>query len=112
MPDPSAVTSSMSRWTVTCVSNMTPRSRWYSSRPASICSVARGSRSRLRTFWDLAYVHAQIRPSRTTYQSGMRCGKPRGPIVAQVTMRSSSRNARTSASDMVIWSRRLTGEAG
>ena len=48
--------------------------------PSSICSVARGSRSRLRTFWDLAYVQAQISPSRTTYQSGIRCGQPREAV--------------------------------
>src|SRR3954447_18863806 len=38
----------------------------------------------------------------------MRCGKPSRPIVAQMTVRSSSRNAPTSASDILIWSRRLT----
>src|SRR3954447_69118 len=66
-------------------------------------------------FWDLANVHAQtsgVAPSpvgRCTYQSGMRCGHPRGPFVAQITVRSSSRNARTTSSDILIWSRRLMG---
>ena len=63
---------------------ITPRSSSYAS-PASTCSVARGSRSRLRTFCDFAYVHAHSSPSRTTYQSGIRCGQPSRPFVAQVT---------------------------
>ena len=33
------------------------------------------------------------RRSRSTYHSGIRCGQPRGPSVAQVTVRSSARNA-------------------
>src|SRR3954451_10104876 len=66
-------------------------------------------------FWDLANVHAQtsgVPPSpvgRSTYQSGMRCGHARGPFVAQITVRSFSRNPRTSSSDILIWSRRLMG---
>ena len=47
---------------------------------------------------------------RRTYHSGIRCGHPRGPMVAQVTVRSSARNAATSASDILICSRRLTRE--
>ena len=88
---------------------MTPRSSWY-SLPASTCSVARGSRSRLRTFWDFANVHAHSSPSRTTYQSGMRCGKPSGRSVAQTTVRSCvEERARPRRRDIRIWSRRLTG---
>src|SRR3954454_8810024 len=66
-------------------------------------------------FCDFENVHAHTSgapPSpvgRRTYQSGMRCGHPRGPFVAHITVRSSSRNARTSSSDILIWSRRLMG---
>src|SRR5664280_3673285 len=45
---------------------------------------------------------------RSTYQSGIRCGQPRGPVVAQVTVRSSARNEAASASLILICSRRLT----
>jgi hypothetical protein len=37
-----------------------------------------------------------------TYHSGMRWAKPSRPIVAQMTVRSSSRNAATSVSDIRI----------
>src|SRR5436190_4749539 len=87
---------------------MTPRSSWY-SLPASTCSVARGSRSRLRTFCDFANVQDHSSSSRTTNQRGMRCAKPSLPCVAQMTVRSSSRNARTSSGVILICSRRLTG---
>ena len=79
--------------------------------PASTCHVTRGSRSRFRTFCDLAYVHAHGSPSRTTYQSGIRCGQPSRPTVARITVRCSSRKAASSASVMRIWSRRLTPRA-
>ena len=68
---------SSSRWITAWASIITPRSSWYSS-PSSTWSVVAASRSRLRTFCDFAYVQAQISPSRTTYQSGIRCGQPRG----------------------------------
>src|SRR3954470_2897696 len=105
---------SRSRWTTTSHSSITPRSASYDA-PVSTWRVARASRSRLRTFWDLANVHAhtcEAPPSpvaRTTYQRGMRCGHPRRPFVAQITVRSSPRNASTSSSDILIWSRRLMG---
>src|SRR3954464_2944821 len=86
--------------------SITPRSSWYSV-PASTCTVARGSRSRFLTFCDEAYVHAHSSPSRTTNQSGMRCGKPSRPLVAQMTVFSSSKNARASSGVILIWSRRL-----
>src|SRR5919112_3427907 len=105
---PTPVTVSRSRWILASHSNITPCRSWYTSRPASTCSVQRASRSRFLTFWDFAYVQDHSVPSRITYQSGMRWGHPRGPIVAHVTTRSSSRNASTSASDIVIASRRLT----
>src|SRR3954451_18240136 len=38
----------------------------------------------------------------------IRCGRPSRPLVAQTTVRSSSRKARTSSSVILIWSRRLT----
>jgi len=86
---------------------ITPRSSRYSV-PASTCSVQRDSRSRLRTFWDFAYVQAQHSPSRSTYQSGIRCGQPSAPTVAHVSVRCSSRNARTSAS-LIAMAARLIG---
>ena len=110
MPTPSTV--STSRWIVDLVSSITPRSSWYCS-PVSTCSVARASRSRLRVFCDLANVHAHssLAPpgpvGRTTYQSGIRCGQPRTPLVAQTTMRCSARKASTSSSVSLIWSRLL-----
>src|SRR5471032_211283 len=45
---------------------------------------------------------------RNTYHSGIRCGQPRGPAVAHVTVRSSARKAAASASLILICSRRLT----
>src|SRR3954449_12628975 len=103
---------SRSRWTTTSHSSITPRSASYDA-PVSTWRVARASRSRLRTFWDLANVHAhtcEAPPSpvaRTTYHSGMRCGQPSRPFVAQITVRSSPRKASTSSSVIVIWERRL-----
>src|SRR6185436_15643603 len=44
-------------------------------------------------------------PLSTMYQSGMRCGRPLGPIVAIVTTRSSPKNACISSSLRVIWER-------
>src|SRR5205807_285122 len=44
---------------------------------------------------------------RTRYHSGIRCGQPRGPCVAQVTTRCSSRKAEISSADMTICARRL-----
>ena len=60
---------------------------WTYASSQKVRNLARGSRSRFRTFWDLAYVHAQTSPSRTTYHSGIRCGQPRTPLVAQMTTR-------------------------
>ena len=94
----SSAPSSRDRAVVPVQLGRAPRSSLRGARrscsPSSICSVARGSRSRFRTFWDLAYVHAQISPSRTTYHSGIRCGQPRTPLVAQMTTRCSARNVR------------------
>src|SRR4051812_41177132 len=86
--------------------SITPRSSWYSV-PASTCTVARGSRSRFLTFCDEAYVQAHSSPSRTTYQSGIKCGNPSRPLVAQMTVFSSSKKARASSEVILIWSRRL-----
>ena len=49
---------------------------------------------------------AAQRGASATYQSGIRCGRPFGPIVAQVTTFRSPRKACSSSSDMLIWSRR------
>src|SRR4051794_34555709 len=106
MSMPNAATSSVSRISSTSHLNITPRSSWYSV-PASTWIVARGSRSRFLTFCDEAYVHDHSSPLRTTYQSGMRCGQPSRPVVAQMTVRSSSRKASTSSSVILICSRRL-----
>src|SRR5664279_1729293 len=82
--------------------------------PDSTCSVARGSRSMLRTFCEAPYVHDQMRgpgsPAecpRSTYHSGIRCGQPLWPIVAHVTVRSSARKPATSAAVILICSLRL-----
>src|SRR4051812_5452599 len=107
MSMPSAATSSLSRISSTSHLNITPRSSWYSV-PASTWIVARGSRSTFLTFCEAAYVHDHSSPLRTTYQSGIRCGQPSRPLVAQMTVRCSSRKARTSSSDIWICSRRLT----
>src|SRR3954452_5556174 len=116
MSMPRAATSSVSRISSTSHLNITPRSSWYSV-PASTWIVARGSRSTFLTFCEAAYVHDHSSPLRTTYQSGIRCGQPSRPLVAQMTVRCSSRKARTSSPVILIWSRRLNasgvhGEAG
>src|SRR3954462_3298739 len=100
-------TVSRSRWISHSALNITPRSSLYWS-PGSTSIVQRGSRSRLRTFCDLAYVHDQHSPSRTTYQSGIRCGQPSVPTVAHVSVRSSERKASTSSPLIAIGERRLT----
>src|SRR5438105_7379190 len=46
--------------------------------------------------------------ARSTYQSGIRWGQPRGPSVAQMTVRSCASNEVTSASVILIRWRRLT----
>ena len=61
---PNSATAVGSRISSASASIWTPRSSVYSV-PASISSVARGSRSRLRTFCDFAKVQTQISPSRT-----------------------------------------------
>src|SRR6266403_745556 len=67
---------------------------------------ARPSRSRLRTFWDFPYVQASSALPSRTYQSGIKCGRPPGPMVAHVSTRSSSRKRISSDSDMVMVLRR------
>src|SRR4051794_5002964 len=84
-------------------SSITPRSSWYWT-PSSSPTVARGSRSRLRAFCDLAYVHE--RSGSSTNQSGTRCGSSRGPFVAHCMTIFSARKARASSSDISIWLRR------
>ena len=61
----------------------------------------------LTTFWLLANVQNAGRPSSIVYHMATTCGCPLAPIVATLSTRCSSRYAATSASDMVIWSRRL-----
>src|SRR6185369_17415264 len=95
-----------SRSIATSHSSIAPRSCPYTSRPASSCNVARPSRSRLRTFWDLPNVQATSALPSRTYHSGIRCGRPPGPIVAHVNTRSSSRKRASSGSDIVMLLRR------
>ena len=64
--------------------------------------MARGSRSRLRAFWDFAYVHPRSSFASPTNQSGTMCGRPRGPSVAHCMTIFSPRKARTSSSDISI----------
>ena len=68
---PTPATVSRSRCSSQWALIITPRSSWY-AWPSSTWSVARSSRSRLRTFCDFAYVHPHSSPSRTTYHSGIR----------------------------------------
>src|SRR5215211_2681466 len=84
---------------------MTPRSSWYCT-PSSRPRVARGSRSRLRAFWDFAYVQLRSSPPSATNQSATRCGSPRGPFVAHCMTIFSARKPRSSSSDISIWLRR------
>ena len=52
--------------------------------------------------WDLAKVQASMFLPSGTYQSGIRCGRPFGPTVAQVTVRSWARKRSSSSSDIRI----------
>ena len=83
----------MSRISSASASIWMPRSSPYSV-PASTSSVARGSRSRLRTFCDFAKVQTQSSPSRTVNHIGIECGQPRGPIELTTTIRSESSSSR------------------
>ena len=106
MPTPATV--SRSRWIVASHSSITPRSSWYSSPGLDLQRAARVALEVLDLLGLRVGPAHERRRRGTTYQSGIRCGQPRGPSVAQVTTRSSSRNARTSSSVIWIWSRRLT----
>ena len=77
--------------------------------PSSTWRVARGSRSRLRTFCDLAYVHAQSSPSRTHVPERHQVR----PAARRRWWRRSRPLLREERRDLLgviaIWSRRLIG---
>ena len=75
-------------------------------RPAA-CSAGRGAGWRPSATSRRSRTTA--RRARSTYQSGIRCGQPSRPLVAQVTVLPAARKAAASSPDITIWSRRLTG---
>ena len=103
-----ATTSSVAVRSHASHSSITPRSSSYALARLDL-QRARGSRSRLRTFCDFAYVQTHSSPSRTTYQSGIRCGQPSRPDASRRSPCAARRgSAATSSSLILICSRRLT----
>jgi hypothetical protein len=89
----------------------TPRS-WSYDSPAATLQLIFGSRRRLTTFCDLAFVSKYTFPSSRPYHIATRWGNPFGPSVAIVAVRFSCRSDVTSSSVMRMPARWLSATGG